>query len=66
MEAPIQDQVLTQHLSKEYEWGFEVQLEEELAPKGLNESIIEFIWAKKKEPPFMLDFKSALTGHGKR
>lgn len=54
---PTQDEVLTQHLSRDYEWGFEAPVEEELAPKGLSESVIEFIWAKKKEPPFMLDFR---------
>ncbi|RMF48454.1 MAG: Fe-S cluster assembly protein SufB [Bacteroidetes bacterium] len=54
---PTQDEILTQHLSREYEWGFEVPVEEELAPKGLSEEVIEFIWAKKKEPPFMLDFR---------
>jgi Fe-S cluster assembly protein SufB len=34
-----------------------VPLEEELAPKGLGEDIIEYIWRKKEEPPFMLDFR---------
>ncbi|MCS7162098.1 MAG: Fe-S cluster assembly protein SufB [Bacteroidia bacterium] len=51
------EEILTQHLSREYEWGFEVELDQEYAPKGLNEEIIEFIWRKKKEPPFMLDFR---------
>ncbi|MEN2992804.1 MAG: Fe-S cluster assembly protein SufB [Bacteroidia bacterium] len=51
------EEVLTQHLSREYEWGFEAEIDQEYAPKGLNEEIIEFIWRKKKEPPFMLDFR---------
>jgi Fe-S cluster assembly protein SufB len=49
--------VLEAHLENEYKWGFEVPLEEELAPKGLSEDIIEYIWRKKEEPPFMLDFR---------
>lgn len=49
--------VLEAHLENEYKWGFEVSLEEELAPKGLSEDIIEYIWQKKGEPPFMLDFR---------
>jgi len=49
--------VLEAHLESEYKWGFEVPLEEELAPKGLNEEIVEYIWQKKGEPPFMLDFR---------
>lgn len=57
MQPTTQEEVLSQHLSREYEWGFEADLDQELAPKGLNEQIIEFIWARKKEPPFMLDFR---------
>lgn len=49
--------VLEAHLENEYKWGFDVPLEEELAPKGLSEDIIEYIWQKKSEPPFMLDFR---------
>ncbi|MCS6789520.1 MAG: Fe-S cluster assembly protein SufB [Bacteroidia bacterium] len=55
--APTPEEALTQHLSTEYKWGFEVELEEELAPKGLSEEVIEYIWRKKQEPPFMLDFR---------
>lgn len=57
MSTTTQEDVLAQHLTREYEWGFEAHLEEELAPKGLSEEVIEFIWSKKKEPPFMLDFR---------
>ncbi|MGQ9863641.1 MAG: Fe-S cluster assembly protein SufB [Bacteroidia bacterium] len=49
--------ILQQKLQEEYPWGFEVHIEQEYAPKGLNEEIIEYIWQKKQEPPFMLDFR---------
>ena len=33
-----------------YEWGFSSDIEQEFAPKGLNEDTIRFISAKKNEP----------------
>ena len=38
---------------KQYKWGFEFDIESEVAPKGLNESIVRFISAKKKEPQWL-------------
>ena len=47
---------ITSALSQE-KYGFVTNIEVDCAPKGLNEDIIRFIWAKKKEPEFMLDFR---------
>lgn len=41
----------------EYKYGFVTNIEAENAPKGLNEDIIRFISAKKKEPEFMLEYR---------
>lgn len=41
----------------EYKYGFVTNIEAENAPKGLNEDIIRFISAKKKEPDFMLEYR---------
>ena len=41
----------------EYKYGFTSKIDMEIAPKGLNEEIIEMISAKKNEPKFMLDFR---------
>ena len=41
----------------EYKYGFVTDIESDMAPKGLNEDIIRFISAKKKEPEFMLEFR---------
>ncbi len=38
-----------------YKYGFETDIESELAPKGLNEDIVRFISKKKNEPEWMLD-----------
>jgi len=42
---------------EEYKYGFHSNIEMEIAPKGLNEEIIELISTKKNEPKFMLDFR---------
>ncbi|MBI1300410.1 MAG: Fe-S cluster assembly protein SufB [Alphaproteobacteria bacterium] len=44
-----------QELAGVYEAGFVTDIETEKAPKGLNEDIIRFISAKKKEPEWMLE-----------
>jgi len=36
-----------------YKYGFETQIESELAPKGLDEDIVRFISKKKNEPDWM-------------
>jgi len=40
-----------------YKYGFVTDIEQETAPKGLNEDIIAFISAKKGEPQWMLDWR---------
>ena len=40
-----------------YEWGFSSDIEQEFAPKGLNEDTVRFISAKKNEPSWMLDWR---------
>ena len=37
-----------------YKWGFETDIEMDLAPKGLNEDIIRLISSRKEEPDWML------------
>jgi Fe-S cluster assembly protein SufB len=41
----------------QYKYGFESDIEMDLAPKGLNEDIIRLISAKKEEPQWMLDWR---------
>ncbi|HTC94182.1 MAG TPA: Fe-S cluster assembly protein SufB [Terriglobales bacterium] len=48
---------------REYKWGFVTNIEEERAPKGLNEDIIRLISAKKKEPEFMLEWRLKAYRH---
>ena len=40
-----------------YKWGFETDIEMDLAPKGLNEDIIRLISSRKEEPEWMLEWR---------
>ena len=44
-------------IDTEYKWGFTIDIEQDIAPKGLNEDIIRFISAKKEEPEWMLEWR---------
>jgi Fe-S cluster assembly protein SufB len=51
------NQVLEELTSKEYEHGWNVDLEADEAPKGLNEDTVRFISAKKNEPEWLLEWR---------
>jgi Fe-S cluster assembly protein SufB len=51
------NEILEEHINKDYEWGFTTNIDADEAPKGLNEDIIKFISAKKNEPEWMLEFR---------
>jgi len=46
-----------------YKYGFVTDIESETAPKGLNEDIIRFISAKKKEPEWLLEWRLKAYRH---
>lgn len=47
----------------EYKWGFVTDIESETAPRGLNDDIIRFISAKKKEPEWLLEWRLKAFHH---
>jgi Fe-S cluster assembly protein SufB len=47
----------------DYKYGFVTQIEADEAPKGLNEGVIQFISARKKEPQWMLDWRLKAYRH---
>ncbi|WP_423735552.1 Fe-S cluster assembly protein SufB [Chitinophaga caseinilytica] len=49
--------ILQELAGREYEFGFETQIEMDIAPPGLNEDIIRFISAKKEEPEWLLEWR---------
>ncbi len=54
---------LSQLMQKDYEHGFVTQIESESLPPGLNEDVIRWISAKKKEPAFMLEWRLKAFRH---
>jgi len=40
-----------------YKWGWETEIEMDLAPKGLNEDIIRLISDRKQEPDWLLQWR---------
>src|SRR5438067_1718658 len=49
--------------NRQYKWGFVTDIEQETAPRGLNEEIIRLISAKKGEPEFMLAWRLKAYRH---
>ncbi len=48
---------------EKYKYGFVTDIEQEYAPKGLNEDIIKFISAKKQEPEWLLAWRLKAYRH---
>ena len=47
----------------QYKWGFELDIESDTAPRGLNEDIVRLISAKKQEPEWMLEWRLKAYRH---
>ena len=47
----------------QYKWGFEFDIESDVAPKGLNEDTVRLISAKKGEPDWMLEWRLKAYRH---
>jgi len=52
-----QDKIIGDITSSEYKYGFVSNIEQDFAPKGLNEDIVRFISNKKQEPDWMLQWR---------
>jgi len=48
---------ITKLVNKTYQYGFSTNIEKDIIEKGLNEKTIKLISKKKKEPPFLLEFR---------
>ncbi len=44
-------------VSQDYKWGFVTEIEQDIAPPGLNEDTIRLISAKKNEPEWLLEWR---------
>ena len=63
MNEAVKNRELKETIAKDYEWGFSSDIEQEFAPKGLNEDTVRFISAKKGEPEWMLEFRLKAYRH---
>jgi len=52
-----QDKIIGEITSSDYKYGFVTNIEQDFAPKGLNEDVVRFISEKKKEPLWMLEWR---------
>ena len=50
-------------LDTDYKWGFSLDIESDVAPKGLSEDIVRLISAKKDEPEWMLEWRLKAFRH---
>ncbi|HTL82570.1 MAG TPA: Fe-S cluster assembly protein SufB [Bacteroidia bacterium] len=57
------NQILEEHISSDYKYGFVSDIDTEFAPKGLSEEIVRFISAKKEEPEWLLEFRLKAFRH---
>ncbi|MCC6481744.1 MAG: Fe-S cluster assembly protein SufB, partial [Sphingomonadaceae bacterium] len=64
-ETPVQDQAAREAADRvaDYEHGWSSDIEQEFAPKGLNEDIVRFISGKKNEPQWMLNWRLKAYRH---
>lgn len=52
-----EEKKIQEAVSKEYDIGFSVDVEEDVAPPGLNEDVIRFLSKKKDEPEWMTELR---------
>src|SRR5690606_13439954 len=50
-------QVIEELANSEYKYGFVTDVEQDIAPKGLNEDIVRLISSKKDEPEWLLEWR---------
>lgn len=58
-----EQEIIESRIKQEYKWGFSTDIEMDMAPKGLNEDVVRFISAKKKEPEWLLEWRLKAFRH---
>ena len=53
-------------LDADYKWGFTIDIDADLAPKGLSEDVVCLISAKKDEPQWLLEWRLKAFRHWQR
>lgn len=55
--------ILDEVVSRDYQYGFVSDIEQEITPKGLNEDVVRLISNKKNEPEWMLEWRLKAYRH---
>ncbi len=58
-----ENELLHEITSRDYEFGFVTDVEQEIAPVGLSEDVVRMISAKKNEPEWMLEYRLKAYRH---
>lgn len=53
----MSNEVLQEHINKDYEWGFTTDIDTETFAPGLNEAVVTALSKKKNEPQWMLEYR---------
>ena len=61
--AVTSDAAIAEAIDGEYKYGFVTDIDADTAPKGLNESTVRFISAKKNEPEWLLEWRLEAFRH---
>jgi Fe-S cluster assembly protein SufB len=51
------NEILEEHINKDYEWGFVTDIETETFNKGLNEDVVRALSKKKNEPEWLTTYR---------
>src|SRR5690349_5228692 len=63
LDPQTDDELLEQVAGREYQWGWESDVESETFPPGLSEEVVRAISARKEEPEWMLEFRLKALRH---
>ena len=62
----ISRETTSTELDSDYKWGFTIDIDSDLAPKGLSEDVVRLISAKKEEPEWLLEWRLKAFRHWER
>ena len=57
------NEILQEHINKDYEWGFITNIDSDTFAPGLNEQVVTALSKKKNEPDWLLEFRLKAFRH---
>ena len=59
----MSNEILEEHINKDYEWGFITNIDSDTFAPGLNEQVVTALSKKKNEPEWLLEFRLKAFRH---